>query len=257
MPINLNAQFVKRGTAQKGVLHVEPTTTIEQLRKNVEHMFKVHPYQQGLLLSTGAKSADGKEVSIKLDGRNRTLANFAADDRDGFDLANPNLVLTVKDYGRQIDYKTVFVVEYLGPILIMMAYAARPAFLYGEGASKREWNWVAKAGFFAWVAHFVKRELETFFVHKFSNPTMPFFNIFKNSIYYWGFALMVGLPLCHPDYSAPASVEQVCAMHSACGSSGARSQRHHSYLRPGDSVHGDEDMPHACAAGAACRGRAV
>lgn len=235
MPIHLAAQFVKRGTATKGVLDVEPTTTIEQLRKNVEHMFHVHPYQQGLLLSTGAKGPDGKEVSIKLDGRSRTLADFAADDRDGFDLSNPALVLTVKDYGRQVDYATVFVVEYLGPILIMMAYAARPSLLYGEGASKREWNWVAKWGVFAWLAHFVKRELETFFVHKFSNPTMPFFNIFKNSIYYWGFALVVGLPLCHPDYSAPANTQQVRSYSWSCAAVGLRRDACHVLIRCGPS----------------------
>jgi very-long-chain enoyl-CoA reductase len=56
--------------------------------------------------------------------------------------------------------------------------------IYGQTA---EYNLTQKLCIFMAIAHYVKRELETIFVHRFSNETMPLVNLFKNSIHYWVF----------------------------------------------------------------------
>jgi very-long-chain enoyl-CoA reductase len=117
--------------------------------------------------------------------------------------------LVFKDLGPQIGYRTVFVAEYLGPLLFVLLYAARPSFIYGADAAAKPFDKTAWLGVACWTAHFFKREFETFFVHRFSRPTMPLFNLFKNCAYYWSFGLVVGYPLCHPDYTAPTSELQV------------------------------------------------
>jgi len=50
--------------------------------------------------------------------------------------------------------------------------------------------------------HYIKRELETVFIHRFSAETMPFFNVFKNSSHYWILSgIFIAYPLYHPYYT--------------------------------------------------------
>lgn len=109
-----------------------------------------------------------------------------------------------KDLGPQVSYRTVFVVEYAGPLVIMLLYAMRPSFIYGN-VTRTNYGYTQKLYILLFLAHFIKREFETFFVHKFSHPTMPFKNIIRNSAYYWTFALFIGHVLCHPHYTEPSS----------------------------------------------------
>lgn len=89
----------------------------------------------------------------------------------------------VKDLGPQIAWRTVFIVEYLGPLLIHpLAYALRP-YLYRSAPLQA--SYLQKLLCILVCAHFMKRELETLFVHRFSASTMPARNIFKNSFHYW------------------------------------------------------------------------
>lgn len=98
--------------------------------------------------------------------------------------------------GYQIAWRTVFVVEYFGPLLIHSAVlAARPYIYSGGDGPMSHTQWLSYGMI---MAHFVKRELETLFVHKFSANTMPARNIFKNSFFYWTFS---GLLCAYSIYS--------------------------------------------------------
>lgn len=115
--------------------------------------------------------------------------------------------LTFKDLGPQIGYRTVFVLEYLGPMVFVCLWALRPSFLFGTEAAQQPYNWVAMLGIICWNIHFLKRELETFFVHKFSRPTMPLQNLFKNCTYYWTFGAFIGYPLASTGFVPPSETQ--------------------------------------------------
>ena len=83
----------------------------------------------------------------------------------------------VKDLGPQIAWRTVFLVEYLGPIII------HPMLLALLPSSPPSTAQILSCVLI--TLHFVKRELETLFIHRFSAATMPARNIFKNSAHYW------------------------------------------------------------------------
>ncbi|KDN53015.1 hypothetical protein K437DRAFT_219683 [Tilletiaria anomala UBC 951] len=115
----------------------------------------------------------------------------------------PGDTIQLKDLGPQIAWKTVFLTEYFGPLFIHpLIYLYGPA-IYGKNFQHSKMQQYVLVMV---LAHYAKRELETLFVHRFSNATMPMFNIFKNSFHYW---VLSGLLLAGGVYGPWSSASAV------------------------------------------------
>lgn len=100
-----------------------------------------------------------------------------------------------KDLGPQISWQTVFILEYAGPIIIHLFLAMR--------AAKLTWFQLLAGALIC--GHFVKREWETLFVHRFSHDTMPLMNLFKNCTHYWLLAgWAIAWQLYRPTFQTPS-----------------------------------------------------
>jgi very-long-chain enoyl-CoA reductase len=68
-----------------------------------------------------------------------------------------------------------------------------------------DFNLNQKLGILMNILHYMKREYETIYVHRFSAETMPWTNIIKNSTHYWVINGLLGMYFfLRPDYTAPA-----------------------------------------------------
>jgi len=138
--------------------------------------------------------------SLRSDPRGKSLPSETSLKSLGFE---DNGCLYFKDLGPQIGWKTVFLCEYAGPFVVYMLFYLHPSFIYGPRAALARHVYVDIACG-CWLFHYGKRLLETAFIHRFSNATMPLGNLFKNCTYYWGFTSLVAYFVNHPLYT-PAS----------------------------------------------------
>lgn len=138
--------------------------------------------------------------AFKSDSKGKTLKDDVTLTSLGF---TKTATLYFKDLGPQVSWTTVFLTEYSGPLAAYLIFYARPALIYGAAASRPRADVVNLAAA-CFSFHYAKRLLETVFVHRFSNATMPIMNIFKNSTYYWGFAAIISYFVNHPLYTPPS-----------------------------------------------------
>ncbi|SPP85244.1 very-long-chain enoyl-CoA reductase [Drosophila guanche] len=155
------------------------------------------------------KTPDANRQSLRLDARGKSLKD--TDTVESLSLRSGDKIY-VKDLGPQIGWKTVFLAEYAGPLIVYLIFYFRPELVYGKAASiPISLTTHIAAG--CYTVHYAKRLLETIFVHRFSHATMPLRNLFKNCTYYWGFTAYVSYHVNHPLYTSPC----MCTVWAALG----------------------------------------
>ncbi|KIW06460.1 uncharacterized protein PV09_02902 [Verruconis gallopava] len=145
---------------------------------------------------------------LRITKEDGTLVPYSDDTTlSGVGLTDSSTII-VKDLGPQLSWRLVFIVEYLGPLFIHPAIFYLRPYIYPvpslTPSEIPEPSQLQQLSMALCVVHFIKRELETIFVHRFSAATMPLFNIFKNSGHYW---LLAGANIAYWTYS-PNSVAQ-------------------------------------------------
>nr|CAG4649483.1 EOG090X097L [Scapholeberis mucronata]SVE93728.1 EOG090X097L [Scapholeberis mucronata] len=181
------------GGKQLATLTVDPSSSLKELKTQI-HRLKpyLHPGRQEFRLEPRSKGLE----------ENKTIESIG--------LKNHSK-LYLKDLGPQIAWKTVFLIEYAGPLIAYAWIYQRPWIFYGEEAVSQPMNDIAHVAAVCWISHYAKRILETLFVHRFSHATMPLRNLFRNSAYYWIFAAYVAYHINHPLYTAPCQMQSYIA----------------------------------------------
>uniref|UniRef100_A0A8C4Y7K4 3-oxo-5-alpha-steroid 4-dehydrogenase C-terminal domain-containing protein n=1 Tax=Gopherus evgoodei TaxID=1825980 RepID=A0A8C4Y7K4_9SAUR len=112
--------------------------------------------------------------------------------------------LYFKDLGPQIGWTMVFLTEYAGPLFIYFLFYFRMPFVYGlDDKLTSNPHPVVNLACICHSFHYIKRLIETIFVHRFSHGTMPLRRSIKNCFYYWGFAAWLAYYINHPLYTPP------------------------------------------------------
>ncbi|KAB8212043.1 3-oxo-5-alpha-steroid 4-dehydrogenase-domain-containing protein [Aspergillus parasiticus] len=166
LPINSNTGKPAKSLPQK--VRVDPHTSTEELYDVLAQMSGLSTYRLRI-----TKKSDGTLVPRS---KKTTI-----DEAGVKDMA----VVTVKDLGPQISWRAVFIVEYLASVFIpgLFLFQLRP-YLYSNYDSIPEPSSVQLLLCALLTIHFLKREYESIFVHRFSNATMPARKIVLNSGYY-------------------------------------------------------------------------
>ncbi|KAG8228315.1 hypothetical protein J437_LFUL007033 [Ladona fulva] len=167
--------------------NVNPATTVKEIKKEI-HSLK--------------KSLKPQRLELRLEAKGKGLRDDSTIQASGVKGR-----VYVKDLGPQIGWKTVFLVEYAGPLVVYLWMYQRPWLFYGDGAGARPMHLTAHIAAGCWTFHYAKRLLETLFVHRFSHATMPLMNLFRNSAYYWLFTAYVAYHINHPLYTSPCQMQ--------------------------------------------------
>ncbi|KAI1373798.1 3-oxo-5-alpha-steroid 4-dehydrogenase-domain-containing protein [Hypoxylon crocopeplum] len=169
-----------------------------------------------IALAKAAKVSDYNRIGIFDPVSKKTVKDRKSLVREQAEIVKHGELL-VKDLGPQIGWRLVYVIEYLGPLIFHPLFLSLRNQFYpalypllknilppAARNASGELSLAQQAAFAMITAHFVKRELETLFLHKFSANTMPFAYVFRNSFFYWAAAGLLGALEIYAPFSPAA-----------------------------------------------------
>lgn len=98
------------------------------------------------------------------------------------DYCNGNLeylTITFKDLGPQVSFRTLFLLEYLGPLLIYPMFYHFPVYKFFGYKDERHIFPVQTYAMYYWSLYYSKWIMETLFVHRFSHETSCLSTVFR------------------------------------------------------------------------------
>lgn len=177
MEVNLKILVGKKTTVS---IKASIDDTVEDFKKKIlaNCSLKINANRVGVSLESGEK-----KIFLGLDSKK--LVDYGV---------TQGSTIIVKDLGPQMSWRLVYVIEYLGPLLIVSLFFLNSNHFHNPT--------VTNVAFIMFASHYLKRILETLFVHEFSKSTMPLFNLVKNSSYYW---ILSGLLIGHYVFNGGAN----------------------------------------------------
>ncbi|TFK05668.1 fatty acid desaturase 6 [Platysternon megacephalum] len=145
---------------------VEPHATISDIRLMFHKSYpQWYPARQSIRLDPKGKSLRDEEILQHLP-------------------VGTTATLYFKDLGPQIGWTMVFLTEYAGPLFIYFLFYFRMPFVYGlDDKLTSSPHPVVNLACICHSFHYIKRLIETIFVHRFSHGTMPLRSIIKMTVW--------------------------------------------------------------------------
>ncbi|XP_058274708.1 trans-2,3-enoyl-CoA reductase-like 2b isoform X1 [Hemibagrus wyckioides] len=165
---------------------VDPSATIGEIKTQLHRLYpKWYPARQALKLHPEGKALKDDVVLEELP-------------------VGTTATMFLHDLGPQIGWTMVFLSESIGPLFIYLLFYYRLPFIYShEYDYTRSSHAVVRLACVCHTLHYIKRLLETIFIHRFSHGTLPLHTITLNCLYYWGFAAWLAYYINHPLYTTP------------------------------------------------------
>ncbi|CAM4594033.1 unnamed protein product [Leuciscus chuanchicus] len=166
---------------------VEPNATVAEIKTLLHKIYpKFYPSRQALKLHPEGKALSDDDVLEDLP-------------------VGTTATMFFQDLGPQLGWTMVFLAECLGPLFIYLLFYYRlpyiymPEYDYTQSPLK-----VVKLACWCHSLHYIKRLVETIFIHRFSDGTLPLRTIMLLCLYYWGFASWQAYYINHPLYTPPS-----------------------------------------------------